>query len=163
MSTIIFLLFFIINITFTINDKIFPSIPGDDIINYKIISNNSLINNLTCSNECYAGCTVQYYEIVEQKFCIRNICKCPENNKYEKQKKINEDKIFEENENFMFYLYYYFIVLLAFIYENIISMFFSNKINKIKNLYCNDNKENNKLNKKVYTFEDDDELSELLI
>ena len=163
MSLKIILLFFISNINFVINDKIFPSIPGDDIINYKIVSNNSSIYNLTCSNECYAGCTIQYYETVEQKFCIRNICKCPDNNKYDKEIKINEDKILEENENIICYFYYFFILLLVFIYENIVSMFFSSRINQIKTLYCvSNNKKNNKLNERVFSFEDD-ELSELLI
>jgi hypothetical protein len=53
----------------------------EQITNFTISSNitisvNNTDNNTDCKPECYVNCQVHYPDATEQKFCLKNVCKC---------------------------------------------------------------------------------------
>ena len=90
---LLILLFFSINC----NNKIFPSIGGDIINPYIKVNNNNkkyleqkpiiVSNNYSfqinttnmnekCTPECYLNCQTHFIDVIQEKYCIINVCNC---------------------------------------------------------------------------------------
>ena len=90
---LLILLFFSLNC----NNKIFPSIGGDIINPYIKVNNNNkkyleqkpiiVSNNYSfqinttnmnekCTPECYLNCQTHFIDVIQEKYCIINVCNC---------------------------------------------------------------------------------------
>ena len=178
---LLILLFFSINC----NNKIFPSIGGDIINPYIKVNNNNkkyleqkpiiVSNNYSfqinttnmnekCTPECYLNCQTHFIDVIQEKYCIINVCNCEiinenknilqnnlkflieiDNNNNNKNNNNNEIKYY--NNNWIFSLILIFIIYEYFTLSFIINnnnnnkkyINFNNNLNQI--LIPNKNKE----------------------
>ncbi len=170
---LLILLFFSINC----NNKIFPSIGGDIINPYIKVNNNNkkyleqkpiiVSNNYSfqinttnmnekCTPECYLNCQTHFIDVIQEKYCIINVCNCEiinenknilqnnlkflieiDNNNNNKNNNNNEIKYY--NNNWIFSL-----ILIFIIYEYFTLSFINNNNNNNKK-YINFNNNLNQI------------------
>ena len=161
---LLILLFFSINC----NNKIFPSIGGDIINPYLKVNNNNkkyleqksiiVSNNYSfqinttnmdekCSPECYLNCQTQFIDVIKEKYCIINVCKCDIVNEksssghYKGKKKKNTffgfflQKDYDNNLNYnkndiLIEGWVYVLFVIFILYEYFVNKYFYTKKNK---------------------------------
>ena len=172
---LLILLFFSINC----NNKIFPSIGGDIINPYIKVNNNNkkylepkpiiVSNNYSfqinttnmnekCTPECYLNCQTHFIDVIQEKYCIINVCNCEiinenknilqnnlkflieiDNNNNNKNNNNNEIKYY--NNNWIFSL-----ILIFIIYEYFtLSFIINNNNNNNNKKYINFNNNLNQI------------------
>ena len=170
---LLILLFFSINC----NNKIFPSIGGDIINPYIKVNNNNkkyleqkpiiVSNNYSfqinttnmnekCTPECYLNCQTHFIDVIQEKYCIINVCNCEIINENKNilqnnlkflieidnnnNKNNNNNEIKYYNNNWIFSL-----ILIFIIYEYFTLSFINNNNNNNNKKYINFNNNLNQI------------------